>query len=313
MTGLEGAASMNIILVSTKLARARTITVGLPELAIVTALLAIGIIASVSALNYAILRYAADANVPLVSAILRSVSAAPSERRDSYMRDNLNALATRLGQMQAQLVRLESVGERLAEIAGFPPQELMFGEVPGRGGAHPAKAKDLSLGDLTRQLDQLAAQVEMTGDQLGVLESVLTQDNARKKLLPTRAPVGNAWQSSGYGWRIDPFSGQHVFHEGVDFLATAGSDVRAAAGGVVVYSDLHPQYGNMVEIDHGNGLASRYAHAHKRLVNVGDVIMSGGKIAEVGRTGRATGTHLHFEVRQLGVPQDPMNFLRSPR
>jgi murein DD-endopeptidase MepM/ murein hydrolase activator NlpD len=122
----------------------------------------------------------------------------------------------------------------------------------------------------------------------------------------------DAWHSSDYGWRIDPFSGQRAFHEGVDFLAGEGTPVRAAAGGVVVYADLHPQYGNMIEIDHGNDLVSRYAHASRMLVKTGDVVLSGARIAEVGRTGRATGTHLHFEVRHRGVPQNPTHFLRQP-
>ena len=303
---------MNIILVSTKLAKARSIAIELPQLAAMALLGLMLIVFSITALNYALLRYAADAKLPLLVTLLGPLAAERTEQRESYMRDNLNALATRLGQMQAQLVRLESVGERLATIAGFSPQDLMFGEAPGQGGAPSSAAKDLSLGDLTKQLDALTRQLETRGDQYGILESVLTLDNARKQLIPTRSPVLHSWQSSAFGWRIDPFNGQHAFHEGVDFLAAPGSDVRAAAGGMVVYSDQHPQYGNMVEIDHGNGLVSRYAHAHKRLVNVGDVVMSGSKIAEVGRTGRATGTHLHFEVRLRGVPQDPMKFLRSP-
>jgi murein DD-endopeptidase MepM/ murein hydrolase activator NlpD len=303
---------MNIILVSTKLAKARTLTIDFPQLATMLVIAVVVVFAAVTAINVAVLRYAANTNIPLLTNFLMTVGTEQVERRDSYLKDNLTALATRLGQMQAQLVRLESVGERLATIAGFRAQDLMFGELPGQGGAASPAAKDLSVVDLTRQLDAFSKDVEMRSDQLGVLESVLTLDNARKKLVPTRAPVANPWQSSGYGWRIDPFNGQHAFHEGVDFLAEPGSEVRAAAGGVVVYSDLHPQYGNMVEIDHGNGLVSRYAHAHKRLVQVGDVVMSGGRIAEVGRTGRATGTHLHFEVRHLGVPQDPMKFLRSP-
>ena len=116
-------------------------------------------------------------------------------------------------------------------------------------------------------------------------------------------PVQGGWYSSNYGWRIDPFNGQRAFHEGIDVIAEQGTPVHAAAGGVVVYADFHPQYGNMIEIDHGNDLITRYAHASKRLVKVGDLVLRGGKIAEVGSTGRATGTHLHFEVRQRGAPR----------
>jgi murein DD-endopeptidase MepM/ murein hydrolase activator NlpD len=125
-------------------------------------------------------------------------------------------------------------------------------------------------------------------------------------------PVAGGWYSSNYGWRIDPFTGQRAFHEGVDFMAQMGTPIFAAAGGVVVYSDLHPQYGNMVEIDHGNDLISRYAHASRRLVKLGDVVLRGARIAEVGMTGRSTGPHLHFEVRQRGAPANPAQFLRLP-
>jgi murein DD-endopeptidase MepM/ murein hydrolase activator NlpD len=222
-------------------------------------------------------------------------------------------MAVRLGQMQAQLLRLDTLGERLAKIAGFRPQDLMFGQTPGQGGAvSSAPSQDLSLGDLTQQLEALTRQVDDRGDKLGVLESIFTLDSARRKLVPTESPVQGAWHSSDYGWRIDPFSGQRAFHEGVDFIAGEGAAVRAAAGGVVVYADLHPQYGNMIEIDHGNDLVSRYAHASRLLVKIGDVVLSGTRIAEVGRTGRATGTHLHFEVRHRGVPQNPTHFLRQP-
>ncbi len=304
---------MDIILVSRKLAKARTISISLPQGAIL-ALAALGtIVALTSTVNFALLRYAADSKLPYLHRVLGSGQAERSATDESYQRDNLNAMAVRLGQMQAQLLRLDHLGERLAKLAGFRPQDLMFGQAPGQGGAVSSlPSQDLSFGDLTGQLNALTRQVEDRGDKLGVLESLYTLDSARKKLVPTMLPLQAAWHSSDYGWRIDPFTGQRAFHEGIDFMADLGTVIHAAAGGVVVYSDLHPQYGNMVEIDHGNELVSRYAHASKRLVKAGDVVLSGAKIAEVGRTGRSTGTHLHFEVRQRGVPQNPKLFLRSP-
>jgi murein DD-endopeptidase MepM/ murein hydrolase activator NlpD len=223
-------------------------------------------------------------------------------------------MAVRLGQMQAQLVRLETVGERLAKLAGFKPQDLVFSELPARGGAVSSlPPQDLSLGDFTRQLDTLMRQLDDRGDKLGILESLFTFDSAKKKLIPTMLPVEGGWYSSNYGWRIDPFTGQRAFHEGIDFMSEAGTMIRAAAGGVVIFSNLHPQYGNMIEIDHGNGYITRYAHASKRMVRVGDVVLRGAKIGEVGSTGRATGTHLHFEVRERGTTVNPAQFLRLPR
>jgi murein DD-endopeptidase MepM/ murein hydrolase activator NlpD len=304
---------MNIIVVSERLARARTITLGLPQLALFGMGLLIAVVAAAAAMNYLILRAAADFNVPYLQTMLLSAQQEQHEKTQSYLRENLNAMAVKLGQMQAQLVRLDTLGERLAKLAGFKPQDLVFGELPGRGGAVSSlPSQDLSLGDFTRQLDSLTRQLDDRGDKLGILESLFTLDSAKKKLIPTMLPVEGGWYSSNYGWRIDPFTGQRAFHEGIDVMAEQGTTIRAAAGGVVVYSEFHPQYGNMIEIDHGNDLISRYAHASRRMVRVGEVVLRGAKIGEVGRTGRATGTHLHFEVRQRGAPVNPSQFLRLP-
>lgn len=304
---------MNIILVSGKLAKARTITLGLPH---VLALGAAGlsVLLLLAALfYYATIRFAPDVILPHVHPVLVSAQQQESEKTQHYLRENLNALAVKLGQLQAQLLRLDTVGERLAKVAGFKTQDLMFGEVPGRGGAPSSlPSQDLSLGDFSRQLELLTRQLDDRSDKLGILESLLTIDSAKKRLVPTMLPVEGGWYSSNFGWRIDPFTGQRAFHEGIDFMAEKGTPIMAAAGGVVVASEYHPQYGNMIEIEHGNGLVTRYAHASKRLVKVGDVVLRGAKLGEVGSTGRATGAHLHFEVRQGGAPHNPMRFLRLP-
>ena len=305
---------MDIILVSDKLAKARTFSVSVPQLGLAAAALILAVMVATSAFNYALLKYGTQNRLPLVQQLFGDVYAAQDQAKgDSYVRESLNAMAVRVGQMQAQLLRLDTLGERLAKLAGFRPQELMFGETPGQGGAPSSiPNRDISLGEFSQQLDALTRHLDDRGDTLGVLESLLSDEGVRRKLVPTVVPVEAGWHSSNYGWRIDPFSGQRAFHEGIDFLAQHGTAIHAAAGGVVVYSDFHPQYGNMVEIDHGNDLVSRYAHAHRRLVKAGDVVLSGAKIAEVGRTGRATGPHLHFEVRHRGVPQNPKQFLRLP-
>lgn len=304
---------MNIILVSEKLAKARTITLGLPHFAMLGLGVMVSVLTLAAAINYVLLRYAAELNVPYLQTILLSAQQEQHAKTESYLRENLNAMAVRLGQMQAQLLRLDTLGERLAKLAGFKPQDLVFNEPPARGGAVSSlPPQDLSLNDFTRQLDLLTQQVEDRGDKLGVLESLFTVDSAKKKLLPTILPVQGGWYSSNFGWRIDPFTGQRAFHEGIDVIVEHGTAFRAAAGGVVVFSAMHPQYGNMIEIDHGNGLITRYAHASKRIVKVGDLVLRGAKIGEVGKTGRATGTHLHFEVRQGGAPVNPARFLRLP-
>jgi len=304
---------MNIILVSERLAKARTITVGLPHVMLLGLGLAASVVGLAAAMNYALLRFAVEADIPYVQNVLLSAQQKQHEKTQSYLRENLNAMAVKLGQMQAQLLRLDTLGDRLTKLAGFKPQDLVFNELPGRGGAVSSlPSQDLSLGDFTRQLDALTRQVDDRGDKLGILESLFTLDSARKKLIPTMLPIGGGWYSSNFGWRIDPFTGQRAFHEGIDIMAEIGTPILAAAGGVVVYSDFHPQYGNMIEIDHGNDLISRYAHASRRMAKIGDLVLRGAKIGTVGRTGRATGAHLHFEVRQRGAPVNPSRFLRLP-
>ena len=304
---------MNIILVSEKLPKARTITLGWLQLTGLAALLMVAVLTTAAALNYGILRFASELNIPYVRDVLASMHQQQQDKHQSYLQDNLNAMAVRLGQMQAQLLRLDTLGERLAKLAGFKQQDLMFNEVPGRGGAVSSiPSQNISLGDFSRQVEQLTRQLEDRGDKLGLLESMFTLESARKKLTPTKLPVEGGWYSSNFGWRIDPFTGQRAFHEGIDFMAEEGTPIYAAAAGVVVYSEFHPQYGNMIEIDHGNDLITRYAHASKRLVKVGDIVLRGSRIADVGRTGRATGAHLHFEVRQRGAARNPAQFLQLP-
>jgi len=305
---------LNIILVSGHLAKARTITLGKKHLAGMAACAVMTVIGIAGALNFVMLRYASELHfMPFLQTQVLSIQQTQQNEKESFMRDNLNAMAQRLGQMQAQLLRLDTLGERLAKLAGFKPQEFQFTETPGRGGAPSSVPnRDFTLNDLSQRVDLLTRQVDDRGDKLGILESLFTLESARKKLIPTMMPVIGGAYNSNFGWRIDPFSGQHSYHEGIDFAGGDGTPILAAAGGIVVFAEQHPQYGNMVEIDHGNELITRYAHASRMHVKVGDMVLRGAKIADVGRTGRATGTHLHFEVRQRGVAVNPAQFLQLP-
>jgi murein DD-endopeptidase MepM/ murein hydrolase activator NlpD len=304
---------MNIILVSGKLSKARTITLSTAHLVVGTTGTMLGMLVLAFGLQYFMLRYASSLDSPLVNTLILSTQQEQNNKTQSYLRESLNAMASKLGQMQAQLLRLDTLGERLAKSAGFKPQEFMFDQAPARGGAvSTLPTYDLSLGDLSRQVDLLTRQMDDRTEKLGILDSLMIFDSAKKKLLPSVIPVEGGWYSSNFGWRIDPFNGVRAFHEGMDFMAEIGTPAYAAAGGVVIYSDLHPQYGNMIEVDHGNGLITRYAHLSKRLAKIGDVVLSGGEIGQVGSTGRATGPHLHFEVRQNGAPLNPSHFLRLP-
>jgi murein DD-endopeptidase MepM/ murein hydrolase activator NlpD len=305
---------VNIILVSGKLTKARNITLALPHLLLAGTLLLVVVVALAFGFQYVMLRYASHLDNPFLDKLILSTQQKQNAKMETYLRENLDALAIKLGQMQAGLLRLDTLGERLAKTAGFKPEDFMFDQPPAQGGAVSTTmpAYELSMPDLDRQVTLLSQQLDDRSEKLGVLDSMMIFDNAKKKLMPSNLPVQGGWYSSNFGWRIDPFTGLRAFHEGMDFMAEIGEPVHAAAGGVVVYSDLHPQYGNMIEIDHGNGLSTRYAHMSKRLVKVGDVVLSGEEIGKVGATGRATGPHLHFEVRQNGAPLNPAHFLKLP-
>jgi murein DD-endopeptidase MepM/ murein hydrolase activator NlpD len=302
---------MHIILVSDRLAKARSIRLSMRQLAVGTAAAAASILALSAIMSYLGVRHASELKLPLLQSLVRATQVEDSKRTEAYLRENLNALAVKLGEMQAQLVRLDALGERLSTAAGIRPGDFRFGEIPGRGGALPTALppQDLSLGDLSRRVDFMAQQMELRGDLLGALDSRLLDARVKRTLTPTALPVDGAWNASGFGWRIDPITGQVALHEGIDFIAETGTPIRAAAAGVVVTAERHPAYGNMVEIDHGGGLMTRYAHASKLLVKAGQLVKRAENIAEVGSTGRSTGSHLHFEVRQNGVAQNPARFL----
>jgi len=304
---------VHIILVSNRLTRARTLTLTTAHVLAGAVALAGMVIMLTIALFYVSVRHAAHIRLPMVESLVLSAQQDQMRKTEGFLRENLNAMAVKLGQMQAQLMRLDALGERLSGLAGFKPQEFRFGEVPGRGGAVStlSQAHDLSLDEFSRQLDALSKQMESRTDYLGILESSLFDARVKKKLMPTTTPVEGSWNASSFGWRIDPITGQQALHEGIDFIADVGTPVFAAAGGVVVFAEYHTQYGNMVEIDHGNDFITRYAHASKLLVKVGEVVRRGRKIADVGSTGRSTGPHLHFEVRYKGVPKNPARFLQA--
>jgi len=301
---------MNIILVSGHSARTRSLTLDWRHaVGGAFALLALLVVFTV-AFNYLTLRYAAEINHPWINAIILADRRVEAERNQQYMQDHLNHMALRVGELQAQIMRLDSLGERLAVIAGLKQQEIPPHK-PGRGGAASSlPSEPLSMEEFRTELQALVQLVDERSDQLAVLEALLVQDSAKRKFLPSLAPVNAVWNSSSFGYRIDPFDGRRAFHEGIDFVAEVGTSILAAASGTVTIAEPHPEYGKMIEIDHGNGLISRYAHASKLTVKAGELVVRGQKIAEVGNSGRSTGPHLHFEVRLNGKPQNPARFLQ---
>ncbi len=302
---------MHIILVSNRLATARTITITARHLAMASVSF-VALVLVVSLLfSYVTVRHAAEVRLPFLQSLLMSLREQETQKTQEFLRGNLNAMAVRLGQMQAQLMRLDNVGERLAQLSGVKPTESKSTDTSGQGGPFIEPAMPLTTADLQRRLDQLSRQLESKSDYLGLLESELMDERVKKNQLPTALPIEAQWNASGFGWRPDPFTGEQAMHEGIDFIADAGTPIAAAAAGIVVTAERHPQYGNLIEIDHGNDLITRYAHASRVLVKQGALVKRGQKIAEVGSTGRSTGPHLHFEVRFKGVAQNPNRFLQN--
>ncbi len=306
---------MNIILVSGASGSAKTFTLDWRHWVMGSVAFLVLLVIFTLVLNFITVRWAAAAQFPWFHALVLADQREESARMRERVHGHLNAMALRLGELQARMLRLDGLGERLALNAGLQLQELPAmqpGATPGRGGAAPSlPARNLSIDEFTAMLDQLALHVEARSDQLAVLEALLVADSTNRHFLPTLLPIVDGWFSSNFGFRIDPFSGMRSMHDGLDFPAEPGTPIVAAASGKVVFADSHAHYGKMLEIDHGNGLVSRYAHASQLLAKVGDLVLRGQRVATVGSTGRSTGPHLHFEVRLNGIPQNPARFLNA--
>lgn len=316
---------MQIIIVHPRLPRARTLTIRAGWLA-GAALLALLLLATASGLlSYVTLRHATSLPFPFVQRLVQPLVAmatpdpalAAADAADAavtgaeFLRQNIDALAVRLGELQARLARLDAIGERVGGMVGIRAHDLAR-PLPGRGGAAPPGAQPLSLDELASAIDRIASGIDHRGDHLSLIESELVMRDAQARLLPGSQPLEDALPGSRFGWRIDPFTGRRSLHEGIDFNAAHGTPIVAAGAGVVVFAGWHPAYGRQVDVDHGDGVVTRYAHASKLLVRAGDIVKRGQRIALVGSSGRSTGPHLHFEVRVEDQAFDPLAYLRQP-
>lgn len=227
---------------------------------------------------------------------------------------DVDAMAARLGQLQAQATRLNALGARLTQVARLDEGEFDFSDGPALGGPESAEeAGFITEPTLQASLDVMAQRLARQAQQLSVLESLLLESGVDSDLLPAGLPVRSGYASSTYGTRIDPFTGRREFHRGVDFNGERGSDILSVADGVVAFSGRHNSYGNMIDIDHGNGYVTRYAHNQVNLVKPGQRVRAGDVIGKMGATGRATGTHVHFEVWQNDRSVNPHKFLKGER
>ena len=230
-----------------------------------------------------------------------------SARRE--LQERLDAIASRVGQMNAHVIRLDALGRRLTEMANLDKGEFNFNSPPAVGGPEGLVEGAVASTDLTAMLDDLTRQIKDRERQLSVLESMISTRNLSRQIVPGGRPVTQGWISSYFGHRADPFTGRKAFHRGVDFAGPAGAQVVAVASGVVTYTKERFGYGKTVEINHGNGYVTRYAHNQKVLVGIGETVKKGQPIALIGSTGRSTGPHLHFEVLKQGRAVDPMSFV----
>jgi murein DD-endopeptidase MepM/ murein hydrolase activator NlpD len=226
--------------------------------------------------------------------------------------EDARALARRIAELQAHVLRLDAAGQRLTQIAGLDKGEFNFANPPPVGGPEDvASGAEPVLGDVLTSLDNFERQLTDRERQMRVLEDLLLASRLQQKVRPSGWPIADGWISSTFGMRTDPFTGRYTRHPGIDFAAPNGSDVLSVATGIITDAGERSGYGLLVEINHGNGYVTRYGHNSRILVKVGDKVNKGQRISLMGSTGRSTGPHVHFEVLYNGVVVDPEQYIQA--
>jgi murein DD-endopeptidase MepM/ murein hydrolase activator NlpD len=223
---------------------------------------------------------------------------------------NLRTLAIRAGSLQAHVTRLDALGERLVQVADLDPDEFGLSDTPALGGPNPENAVPLQWQSLLANLELLSSDLLVREDRLDALEALIFDRQLHEEMHPDGRPLDDGWISSGFGYRTHPVSGVKEFHRGIDFAGKPGLDVSSVGAGIVTWSGKRWGYGNLVEINHGNGYVTRYAHNKKNLVKIGDKVSKDSPIALLGSTGRSTGPHVHFEVLRHGKVVNPWKFIK---
>jgi len=298
---------MNVIIVSKFLKSPKKLSFGNPKVAGATAGLLLATVAAAFGAGFALRGSDAVAGAELAK-MQQQLAAQRAElkaAREDAQRE-INAVAARVGELQAQANRLNALGERLTRDGKLSDGEFDFEHQPGMGGAE--QVEDMPAGDLLQGLDELQKKFDRSGQQLGVLESMLYDQQLQLAAIPNGRP-SKGYITSGFGTRSDPFSGGRAHHLGIDFSARTGDPVLAAAGGVVSFAGVKSGYGNVVEVDHGNGYRTLYGHNSRLIVRAGDIVRAGQQLAKAGSTGRSTGPHVHFEVHVNGRQVNPRQFL----
>ena len=304
---------MQLLITHGTMARTRVLQFERWQLMLAVLVLAVALMAASGAIYHFIFLKAAREGWPVVSPLVRLIVRDEIAQRDRFMRENLDAMAQKVGEMQAKLVKLEAMGDRVSGLAGMKADELKplqrgtAASAAGKGGPF-VPAGEGALERMQALVAQLDETTDLHTDLFTYYESRLQESRLSALLVPSAAPVIGP-VGSGFGFRTDPFNGRAALHTGLDFPAEIGTPILAAAGGMVITREWHAGYGHVLEIDHGNGLVTRYAHCSSIEVDVGALVKRGQLVAKVGNSGRSTGSHLHFEVLVDGAPQDPARFL----
>lgn len=306
---------MNIIYVSRRSGMARQFSLRSP-LSVTLSILAFAIFIGAGFLGGYLLGFSEGNGLPETQfSAMRDALAQQKQEIEATRQSNqetVDALAVRIAQLNAHIIRLDALGRRLTKMGKLDDGEFDFDTPPAQGGPEPSlDAQSIGVPDLTSRLDELEGRIASRELQLGVLENLLLNRNLSAQVHPKGRPVNSGWMSSHFGKRTDPFTGKDAMHWGVDFAGRDGAPVVAVGAGVVTWSSKRYGYGQLVEINHGNGFVTRYAHNKENLVAVGDEVDKGQVIALMGSSGRATGPNLHFEVLQNGRKVNPLGFIRT--
>jgi murein DD-endopeptidase MepM/ murein hydrolase activator NlpD len=304
---------MNIIFFSKREGRARQLNLAHPLTLGILAVLALGILGTAFALGMQLGQGSSKrmgrGESAQWTAVLAEQKVQIADLKER-MQERVDAMAMRMGEVNAHVIRLDALGKRLTEMADIDSHEFDFDSAPPSGGPESdGEGVSAQIPDLSRMLQELEKRVDLRDSQLSALENVILARELKEQIHPEGRPVSKGFISSYFGEREDPFSGEEAYHKGVDFAGTAGANVMAVAAGVVTWAGERTGYGQLVEINHGDGYVTRYAHNERTLVSVGQTVKRGDPIALMGSTGRSTGPHVHFEVVRNGRQVDPLSFI----
>jgi murein DD-endopeptidase MepM/ murein hydrolase activator NlpD len=301
---------MNVIFFSRRVGNARQFNLSHPVTLSLVTVAALGVVVTIFALGLQIGERSMARTTLLNPGVAARAQQAEVAALKSQLQDRVDALAMRLGIMNAHVIRLNALGKRLTLMAHINSREFDFDDDPPQGGSESdGVGRGAQVPNLMLMIDDLGRRIDSRSGQFSALENVILGRQLSLEIKPSGRPVREGYISSYFGERMDPFNGEDAFHKGVDFASAAGADVLAVASGIVTWAGPREGYGNLVEINHGNGYVTRYAHAARTLVTVGDQVERGQAVAVVGSSGRSTGPHLHFEVVKDGRQIDPMTFV----